>query len=224
MPAVLAIALVVCIYRRYPHPKSLEQVSLELETPGFQPRFCLYLTAVCLIAAGYADYPLIAYHFITTSVMSETSIPLLYAMAVDGLAALVFGCLYDTKGIATLAVASIISALFAPFVFLGGLSSAVIGAIFWGIGMGAQESIMRAAIPAMVPASKRASAYGIFTSGFGLSWFLGSALMGWLYDVYPPALIVFSVTTQLGASLLFLYLPTHKQSRPSSNVDLHTNR
>jgi MFS family permease len=225
VPAFLAIALVVYIYRRYPHPKNLEQVSLELEMRGFQPRFWLYLTAVCLIAAGYADYSLIAYHFITTSVMSETSIPLLYAiaMAVDGLAALVFGYLYDTKGIATLAVASIISALFAPFVFLGGLSSAVIGAIFWGIGMGAQESIMRAAIPSMVPASKRASAYGIFTSGFGLSWFLGSALMGWLYDVYLPALIVFSVTTQLGAALLFLYLPTHKQFRPSNNVDLHTN-
>ena len=63
---------------------------------------------------------------------------------------------------------------------------ALVGMALWGVGMGAQESIMRAAIAEMVPMDKRSTAYGIFNAGFGLFWFLGSALMGILYDVSVP--------------------------------------
>jgi hypothetical protein len=38
--------------------------------------------------------------------------------------------------------------------------------------------------------------YGVFNTGYGLAWFLGSALMGVLYDLSLPALIVFSVGAQ----------------------------
>jgi MFS family permease len=72
--------------------------------------------------------------------------------------------------------------MFAPLVFLGGFHLAMIGAALWGLGMGAQESVMRAAIADMVPANRRGSAYGIFNAAYGLFWFLGSALMGFLYD------------------------------------------
>ena len=48
-------------------------------------------------------------------------------------------------------------------------------------------------------------AYGVFNSGYGLLWFAGSVLMGVLYDVSLPALIVFSVVAQLSAvPVLFL--------------------
>jgi MFS-type transporter involved in bile tolerance (Atg22 family) len=71
--------------------------------------------------------------------------------------------------------------------------------VLWGIGLGAQESIMRAAIAGMVPADQRASAYGVFNAGFGLYWFFGSAIMGWFYDVSIFNLIAFSVVTQVSA-------------------------
>jgi MFS-type transporter involved in bile tolerance (Atg22 family) len=58
---------------------------------------------------------------------------------------------------------------------------------------------MRAVIAEMIPAARRASAYGIFNAAFGLFWFLGSLLMGILYDVSVPALIVFSVVLQIAA-------------------------
>lgn len=87
--------------------------------------------------------------------------------------------------------------LFAPLVFLGGFYNAMLGMALWGIGMGAQESIMRAAVAEMVPMDRRGSAYGIFNTGFGVSWFLGSALMGILYDMSIPALIAFSMVMQL---------------------------
>ena len=81
----------------------------------------------------------------------------------------------------------------------------------WGVGMGAQESIMRAAVAGMVPAARRGTAYGVFNTGYGLLWFAGSALMGVLYDVSLPALIVFSVIVQLLAvPLLFRVSRRHE--------------
>ena len=65
--------------------------------------------------------------------------------------------------------------------------------VLWGIGMGAQESVLKAVVALIVPPDKRASAYGIFATGYGLSWFLGSVLMGILYDRSISLLIVFSV-------------------------------
>jgi len=65
---------------------------------------------------------------------------------------------------------------------------------------------MRAAVAAMVSPQRRGTAYGIFNAGYGLTWFLGSALMGVFYDFSPAALVGFSVLTQLAAAPLFLYL------------------
>jgi hypothetical protein len=47
----------------YPRPRHLETGVAELETKGFSRAFWLYLSAAALVAAGYADFPLIAYHF-----------------------------------------------------------------------------------------------------------------------------------------------------------------
>ena len=159
-----------------------------------------------MVAAGYVDFPLIAYHFQRGSIVSATWIPVFYAVAmgVDALAALVFGRMFDRIGLATLAFVSLVSALFAPLTFLGGFSAALAGMALWGVGMGAQESIMRAAVAGMVSRDRRGTAYGIFNAGYGLVWFLGSALMGVLYDVSVPALVAFSVLTQVCSAPLFM--------------------
>lgn len=151
------------------------------------------------------DFPLIAYHFEKVSPISDLWIPLLYAIAmgVDALAALLFGRWFDHAGIPILMVASLISASFAPLVFLGGFRLAVLGMIIWGIGMGAQESVLRAAVAGIVSRQRRGSAYGVFNTGFGVFWFLGSALMGSLYDLSLHALITFSVAMQLASVPLF---------------------
>ena len=94
--------------------------------------------------------------------------------------------------------------LFAPLAFLGGFWVALLGMTIWGIGMGAQESVMRAAVARMVPPDRRGSAYGVFNAGYGLAWFAGSAVLGILYDVSVRALIAFSIAAQLAAVPLFL--------------------
>ena len=91
------------------------------------------------------------------------------------------------------------SALFAPLVFFGNPAMALLGMALWGIGMGMQESVLRAAIAKMAPPDRRGSAYGIFNTVFCLCWFLGSLLMGVLYDRSVGTLAAFSVTAQLSA-------------------------
>ena len=208
VPALLALAVLLVARALYPRPRDLEAVTVELKTKGFSRIFWLYLAAVSLIAAGYVDFPLISYHFEKLSIVSKIWIPVFYAVAmgVDALSALFFGRLFDRVGLSILIVVSLLSSLFAPLVFLGGFYLALIGMALWGVGMGAQESIMRAAIAGMVPMDKRSTAYGIFNAVFGLFWFLGSALMGVLYDVSIPSLIVFSVVMQLASVPLFVLI------------------
>jgi len=213
VPALLALAVLLVARALYPRPRDLEVPSVELKTKGFSRTFWLYLAAVSLIAAGYVDFPLISFHFEKLSVVSKVWIPVFYAVAmgVDALSALFFGRLFDRVGLSILIVVSLLSLLFAPLVFLGDFYLALIGMGLWGIGMGAQESIMRAAIAGMVPMNKRSTAYGIFNAGFGLFWFLGSALMGVLYDVSISSLIIFSVVMQLASIPFFIVI--RKRSR-----------
>jgi MFS family permease len=205
LPALLALAVLGLAAHLYPQPQHLEERAPRLETGGFRPPYWLYIVAAGLLGAGYADFPLIAYHFGKTGLASPSWIPLLYALAmgVDAVAALVLGRLYDRLGPGLLIAVPLLSAFFAPLVFLGGFNWALAGMVLWGIGMGAQESIIKAVLPAMVPKERRGTGFGLFHAGFGLFWLLGSALMGFLYDFSLPALIAFSVLAQLGAIPLF---------------------
>jgi MFS family permease len=128
-------------------------------------------------------------------------IPIFYsvAMAVSGIGSLVFGRLFDRFGISVLIPLTLLSACFAPLVFLGGFWMALFGAALWGLGMGVQESIIPAAVATIVPADRRPSAYGLFTGAYGISWFLGSAIMGILYDHSLAAVIAFCVIVELSA-------------------------
>lgn len=203
IPAVCAISLLFFARSQYPHPQSLDIPQVNLETSNLRDNkpFWIYLTGAALIAAGFADFPLIAYHFEKTNVVSMVWIPIAYALAmgVDGLAAPILGKMYDKWGFKVLIVVSSVTCLFAPFVFLGSFAWAIAGIILWSVGMGAHESLMRAVVANMVPANKRASAYGVFNMGFGLFWFLGSVLMGILYDISIPLLVAFSLLIQLSA-------------------------
>jgi MFS family permease len=201
VPALLAMSVLVAARLLYPRPHELELARPELESKGFPRAFWLYVVAAALVAAGYTDFPLIAYHFEKTSSVPDAWIPIFYAVAmgVAALAALVFGRLFDRVGLSILIAAAVLSALFAPLVFLGGFGLALLGMALWGVGMGAQESVMRAAVAGMVPTDRRGTAYGLFNTGYGVCWFAGSVVMGVLYDRAFPALIGFSVILQLAS-------------------------
>ena len=56
-----------------------------------------------------------------------------------------------------------------------------------------------AAVAPMAPAARRASAYGLFTALYGTFWFLGSAVIGILYDASVPAAVGFCVAAEIAA-------------------------
>jgi MFS family permease len=208
VPAVINLSFVLFARWLYPRPQDLEAAPPVVLGTRLPRLFWVYLAGAVLVAAGFADYPLIAYHFGRTGVVPGNWIAIFYAvaMAVSGSGSLLFGRLFDKFGFAVLVVLTLISAAFAPLVFLGGFWGALLGAAVWGLGMGVHESIIPAAVAPMVPVNRRATAFGLFTAGYGTFWFLGSAAIGILYDVSLPYAIAFCVVTQLAAVPIFIWV------------------
>ena len=65
--------------------------------------------------------------------------------------------------------------------------------------MGAQGSLLQAMLTGVIPAEKRSTAFGLFDTGYGIGWFLGSVAMGLLYDKSILAVALVSVLLQLSA-------------------------
>jgi predicted MFS family arabinose efflux permease len=90
--------------------------------------------AGALLAAGFADFALIGFHFQKANVMPRNLIPVFYAvaMAASALASIPLGRLFDRLGPNVSLFAFLISAVAAPFIFLGASAFALVGMIFLG--------------------------------------------------------------------------------------------
>ena len=205
--AIMTLVILVVSRIKYPHPDEFETKTF---SKGFKGNkyFNLYMIAIVFIALGFIDYPVLAFHISKTSSISVIYVPLLYALAmgIDAIAALIFGHLYDKKGILSLQIAIGITLFISPIFFLlEGVYVLIIGVILWGIGMGAQESILKAVISGLVSKDKRATAYGIFYTVFGSSWFLGSLVIGYLYDINVLYIVIFTVVSEFIALGILIY-------------------
>jgi MFS family permease len=205
VPGLVCLTFLLVARWLYPKPEEMETDVPNVQTQGLPRVFWLYLAGAGLVAAGFADYPLIAFHFQRTASVSKEFIAVFYAvaMAVSGTGSLVLGRLFDRSGFVVLIALTIVTALFAPLVFLGGFWPALLGAALWGLGMGVHESLIPAAVAPIVPMNRRASAYGLFTAGYGVCWFLGSVVIGLLYQKSLMATIAFCLAAQLAAVPLF---------------------
>jgi len=188
---------------------------VDVRTEGLSRTFWLYVAAAALVGVGFADFSLMAFHFQKAGTVAGEFVPVFYALAMgtSGLGSLLFGRLFDQRGIVVIVPLTAATALFAPLAFLGASVAALAGTILWGIGLGVHESVMQAAVAQIVPAGRVASAYGLFNLGFGVAWFVGSAVMGVLYDVSIPALVAFSMIAELAAIPIFLSLRRHPALR-----------
>ena len=206
IPAAIMLTLLGVARQLYPRPGEMEREATGIYGRRLPRRFWIYLAGAALVAAGFADFPLIAFHFQKTGSVSGSWVPIAYAIAMgaSGAGSLVFGRLFDRFGIGVLIPLTLVSALFAPFVFLGGFWVALAGGAIWGLGIGVHESIMPAAVAPMVSAKKRASAYGLFTGIYGMAWFVGSVAIGILYDFSVTATAVFCMVLVLAAVPLFI--------------------
>ena len=200
IPAMLTLLSVAVLRVRFAYAGAVAKAPEGHDGSAALTRaFWLYAASAGLVAFGFADYPLIAYHYAKAHVVSQTWIPILYAFAMGmaGLGSLVFGRWFDKRGLFVLIPGTVIGAAVAPLVFLGGFDDALFGTILWGVALGIHEAVMSAAVAHLVAEHARARAYGIFTAVFGIAWFAGSALAGGLYDISLPALVLVSVAAQL---------------------------
>jgi MFS family permease len=213
IPALLCLGILVVARLLYPRPHELEEaaghafVATNLAAP-----YWIYLGAGALIAAGLADFALIGFHFHKTNTVPVNLIPVFYAVAMgsSALASIPLGRLFDRFGANIALLAFFISAASAPFVFLGTPVFALIGMILWGVGMSAQGSLFQAMLTGVIPREKRSTAFGLFDTGYGIAWFLGSAAMGLLYEKSILAVALFSVVLQL-AALPVLFVANKKR-------------
>ena len=218
IPGFITILLLFITKREFPNPEAFEPEAKKEESFVMEKSFVYYIVGISFFAFGFMDYALVIMHisknftglggsYETFRLISEETLPLLYAgaMLVDAVAALIFGHIYDKKGVRALVISTIISAPFSLFIF-GFKSEAAIlfGLVLWGIGMGAQESILKAAVTSMVPKKNRATGYGIFECSFGIFWFLGSWILGVIYSKSLPLMIVLSIFAQVLAIPFYL--------------------
>lgn len=219
IPAIATIAMLFFTKSKFPNPERFEPEPAVSAPFKLKKGFLLYLVGISLFAFGFIDYSLIIMHVSrsfagmsaslseASSLVNSGTIPLLYAgaMLVDAIAALIFGLLYDKRGMKVLAVSTALSAPFALLVFgFHSIPALLVGIAMWGVGMGAQESILKAAVSQIVPKNSRATGYGVFELAFGVFWFLGSWLLGALYDVSIPAMVAVSIGAQIAAIPLYL--------------------
>jgi MFS family permease len=209
VPALISLVLLLAARWLYPDPRKLELRITQAEFAawsGFERAFRIYTIAAALVAAGFADFALIAFHFAGAHIMPSPWVPALYsaAMATEGIAALVLGRLLDRFGPRVAVLGIVLAALAAPLVFLGGALAAAAGVVFWGIGMATQDTILHAILSGLVAPLQRATAFGLFDALRGAAWLAGSLLLGIIYGINLQALVVISVLLQLSAVPVFL--------------------
>jgi MFS family permease len=186
-------------------PKRRE--SLFSRVHGRLPRvFWLFAAASAAASGGLVTFAVISFHLTQDHVVSVAAVPLIYAaaMAAEAFAALGSGWLFDrTRGGVLLGLPFVISVV-PVLAFAGSPLIAVTGAVLWGAAGGVLDSTVKALVADLVPATRRATAYGIFAAVQGAAAVGGGVMAGALYERSLPILIAAVVITQIIALVLLI--------------------
>ncbi|MET9913140.1 MFS transporter [Streptomyces sp. NPDC006476] len=217
LPGVAVLVLLVWLRSRVPNPRSYEEEHTPYEhepaipesAPASDSRplpraFWTYAAFTATTTAGFTTFGVLSYHLVERHLLATAWVPVLYAaaMAVDALAALATGWLYDRHGARVLVVLPVLAAVVPALAFTRTVGVAVAGSLVWGAAMGIQESTLRATVADLVPPGRRATAYGVFAGVVGAASLVGGALTGALYGTSIPALIAVVAGVQVLALVL----------------------
>jgi len=212
--ALLLLALFIT-YARFKKPEELEaQLSENANDNHLSKSFWFYVLFVFITTVGFISFALAGFHLKKLGIMSDASIAFLYAvaMAIDAVFGLVTGKIYDriktnskrrNAGLFVLLSIPILAAFVPLFVFSSTLMLIISGVVLFGLVVGVQETILKAAVADMTPIKKRSTAYGIFNVSFGLAFFIGSSLAGLLYDYSITILVASFAVIELMAIPVF---------------------
>jgi MFS family permease len=238
VPGVVTMVLLVWLRRRVPDPSIYDggraadaltpvDPSAGARTPrawwaetvgASLPReFFLFAVASALITAGLVSYGISSYHLVREGLVPLAAAPVVFAgaMGVAAVAALATGAVYDRRGPAVLLALPLLVAAVPPLVLAGGLGWALAGMAGWGAAVGIQEATVKALVADLVPAPRRASAYGVFAAFQGVAALAGGVVIGGLYEVSVPWLSAFVAACQIAAlALLLVVLGRRRRPRP----------
>ncbi|MEM3381657.1 MAG: MFS transporter [Candidatus Bathyarchaeia archaeon] len=206
IPAIIAMLILYATYRLYGMYEVSPTRSKRAVSTGLGRTYWLYVASVTLSTAGFMHVAFILYR--SYGLFADWFIPLLYllAQAIDAFSGLFFGVFYDRFGLKVVAFSFPLTALI-PIVAFHQTQYTLIGsALLFGVVLGLQETIQRAAVADLTSAEVRGSAYGIFNAAYGLAWLAGGSLVGILYEINFTLIIFYSVLLQVVASLLIASL------------------
>ena len=220
VPGAIAMVLLLTLRHRVPDPGVYDDgpAAVPSAAPGQGARgwwaeavgaglsgdFFRYAFAASLTTGGLVTFGIIGYHLTVDGILPVAAVPVVYAgaMAVEAVAALVVGSVYDRTGTRVLLVVPVLVAL-VPALALGSALGAVLaGVVAWGCAQGVQDSTIKAVVAELVEAPRRATAYGVFAGIQGLLAVVGGVGAGWLYDRSLPALVAVVALTQVVAMVL----------------------
>ncbi|OGU12612.1 MAG: MFS transporter [Ignavibacteria bacterium GWB2_35_12] len=206
---ILLMVVVFVTFFLFKNPEKFETVKPKTEDDNkLSKTFWLYTVFTFLTTFGFVSFVLIGYHLKQNNIISDTAIPLFYAvaMAVDAIVALIIGKIYDKfkkkrnnekAGLLLLFIIPILTAIIPVLVFSKSIILIFIAVLIWGIVMGTHETIMKAVIADITSIKKRGTAYGIFNTAYGIAIFIGSSMIGILYDNSLILLIILLISVEL---------------------------
>jgi MFS family permease len=228
IPGAIALLILIWLRQRIGDPASLPKdrgttaVAIEPTHTSASPArlsrpFWLFAFAAGASTAGLVTFGVISYHLTKDHVVSVAAVPIIYAaaMGTEAVAALATGWLFDRiKGRVLLALPLLVAAI-PGLAFTNSVSTVIVGVVLWGAANGIQDSTVKALVADLVPAARRATAYGVFAAVQGSAAVAGGAMAGALYSRSLPALIAAVSLTQLVALvLLVVTVRRHESSQP----------
>ena len=151
----------------------------------------VFAAASAAITVGLMTFGVIGYHLVTAGLVATAVVPVIYAgaMAVEAVAALLTGVLYDRIGAAVLLILPVLVALIPWLALAPALGMVLAGIAIWGAATGISDSTVKALVADLVPRERLATAYGVFAAVQGAAALLGGALAGWLYQDHRALLV-----------------------------------
>lgn len=211
VPGAFALLALLWLRRAVPTPGTYETSTVSVAPSavrgaGLPAQFWRYAVFTAVAMAGSSTFAVLAFHMHARHVVADALIPVVYAaaMAAAAVAALASGRLYDRVGMRALLVALPLAAVVPALVFTTSAVLVVAGAVVWGASMGIHESTFRAVVADLVPTTRRGTGFGVFAAVYGIAWLGGSVLIGALYERSVPAVIVYTVATQVVAAVMVL--------------------
>ncbi len=191
--------------------RGVGSATLGADLPGV---FHLFSLSTALTTAGLMTFGVISYRFVDAGLVSLAAVPVVYAlaMAVEAVAALLTGDLFDRWGPRVLLAVPVLTLLVPVTVFSDRLGLVVLGVVVWGAGTGIQDSTVKAYVATLVEPGRRATAYGVFAAVQGTGALAGGALAGALVVDHRVPLAVVIGALQVAAFALLLV--TLRRSRP----------